>query len=134
MKNKPLTLEQIREYGENPYWHVALQNDSPKPHWQILDPIVAKHAEYYGYGKRWVAYPYKPMYIDRESWKPCEECVSCSNCKNQEDYDPYEGILGECAHCYCHENFEPYNFCHECGRPLTPKAWDVLEKRISVGE
>ena len=52
----PLTLDELREMGGKPYWHVGLQEDSPPPHWNILDPIYACHIEDYGYGKRWLAY------------------------------------------------------------------------------
>ncbi len=58
--NDPLTLEQMREMGGEPYWHVGLQEDSVPPHWNILDPFYAKHIEDYGYGKRWIAYRRKP--------------------------------------------------------------------------
>lgn len=52
----PLTVDELREMGGKPYWHVGLQEDSPPPHWNILDPIYAWHIEDYGYGKRWLAY------------------------------------------------------------------------------
>lgn len=58
--NDPLTLEQLREMGGEPYWHVGLQDDSEPPHWNILDSFFAKHIEDYGYRKRWIAYRYKP--------------------------------------------------------------------------
>lgn len=64
----PLTLEQLRGMGGQPYWHVGLQEDSHKPHWKILDPFVSKHPEDYGYGKRWLAYAYPPANIEREAW------------------------------------------------------------------
>lgn len=58
--NNPLALEKLREMGGEPYWHVGLRDDSAPPHWSILDPYFAKHIEYYGYGKRWLAYRRKP--------------------------------------------------------------------------
>ena len=58
--NAPLILEELREMGGEPYWHVGLQEDSLPPHWNILDPIHAMHIEDYGYGKRWLAYRRKP--------------------------------------------------------------------------
>lgn len=57
--NPPLTLEEVRVMGGKPYWHVGLQEDSPPPHWNILDPLYAQHIEDYGYGKRWLAYRYE---------------------------------------------------------------------------
>ncbi len=59
-ENEPLTPEQLREMGGEPYWHVGLQDDSPPPHWAILDPHFAKHVDDYGYGERWLAYRRKP--------------------------------------------------------------------------
>ncbi len=54
--NDPLTPEEMREMGGEPYWHVGLQDESPSPHWSILEPYFAKNIENYGYGKRWLAY------------------------------------------------------------------------------
>ena len=57
--NPPLTLAEMQEMGGRPYWHVGLQEESPPPHWSILDPFYARHIENYGYGKRWLAYRYE---------------------------------------------------------------------------
>lgn len=57
-----------------------------------------------------------------------------SHCKNNSDYNPDEGIYGECGRCYEYSNFEPRNFCGECGRPLTDAAWEMLERRIARHE
>ena len=54
--NEPLTLEELREMGGQPYWHVGLREESPPPHWNILDPFYAKHIEDYRYGENWLAY------------------------------------------------------------------------------
>lgn len=59
-ENPPLTLEELREMGGEPYWHVGLQEDSAPPHWSILDPFFAKHIENYCYGERWLAYRRRP--------------------------------------------------------------------------
>lgn len=114
--------------GGFPYWHVGLQDDSPNPHWKILDPFVAKHAEDYGYGKRWLSYAYKPAHIDREAWKPCEKCYSCDNCIFCDDR--YDELCDECSIGFSYKKFEPFKYCKYCGRPLTDEAWDALEKRI----
>jgi hypothetical protein len=58
--NDPLTLDELRKMGGEPYWHVGLQEDSPPPHWSILDAHFAQHIEDYGYGERWLAYRRKP--------------------------------------------------------------------------
>lgn len=54
--NEPLTIEQLREMGGQPYWHVGLRKESTPPHWNILDPFYAKHIEDYRYGENWLAY------------------------------------------------------------------------------
>lgn len=54
--NEPLTPKQLREMGGQPYWHVGLREESPPPHWNILDPFYAKHIEDYRYGENWLAY------------------------------------------------------------------------------
>lgn len=126
---EPLTLEQLREMGGKPYWHVGLQTDSPDPHWKILDPFVARCPEDYGYGKRWLAYAYPPAHIDREAWEPCGDCEkkSCDDCR----YSEYLSYLEPCKSCEGASEWKPMqNFCGECGRPLTPESWDMLEKRL----
>lgn len=65
-ENRPLTMEEMREMGREPYWHVSLQKDSSPPHWAILNPHFAKHIEDYGYGETWLAFRRKP-----------EESASC---------------------------------------------------------
>ena len=64
--NPPLTLEELREMGGKSYWHVGLQEDSPPPHWNVLDPFYAQHIEDYGYGKRWLAYRYELKEVPRQ--------------------------------------------------------------------
>ena len=58
--NEPLTLEKLREMGGQPYWHVGLLEESPPPHWNILDPFCAKRIEDYKYGENWIAYRRPP--------------------------------------------------------------------------
>ena len=65
----PLTPEELREMGGEPYYHVGLQDDSQAPHWAILDPFHAKHIEDYGYGKWWLAYRRKPE--EAQNWTAC---------------------------------------------------------------
>lgn len=58
--NEPLTLEELREMGGQPYWHVGLREESSPPHWNILDPFYAKHIKDYRYGENWLAYRRPP--------------------------------------------------------------------------
>lgn len=55
-----LTLEQLREMANKPYWHVGLREESAAPHWSILDPLLAYHPEDYDYGEGWLAYRRPP--------------------------------------------------------------------------
>ena len=120
----PLTLEQLRGMGGQPYWHVGLQEDSHKPHWKILDPFVSKHPEDYGYGKRWLAYAYPPANIEREAWTAewvkrgsRYICSSCGvRCAEESDETYYYQILSK--------------FCPNCGKAMTPEAWAELEKQM----
>ncbi len=54
--NDPLTPEELRRMGGEPYWHVGLQEDSPAAHWAILQYHVARCPQDYSYGKNWLAY------------------------------------------------------------------------------
>ena len=120
-KMQPLTVEQLREVVGKPYWHVGLQEDSPKPHWEILDPFVSKHPEDYGYGKRWLAYAYPPAHIDREAWTA--EGV---------DNDKSEEMMCKCSKCGYPVSYfwGKTEICPGCGRAMTPEAWAELEKRL----
>lgn len=60
VSDQPLTLEEMKQMGGKPYWHVGLRKESSPPHWVILDPIYAKHIEDYYYGKRWIGYRCPP--------------------------------------------------------------------------
>lgn len=129
-KMVPLTIEQLREMGGKPYWHVGLQDDSPKPHWKILDQFVANHPEDYGYGKRWLAYAYHHANIDREAFEKC--CV----CQKYKEI-LFRGYRTRKEAVEVSRNSNPHisgsaRFCPRCGRPLTPEAWDELEKRLGV--
>ena len=77
----------------------------------------------------------------RKLWRPCENCISCGNCSsaggNTDDYP--------CADCISDympngllqasmRHFRPVGFCQYCGRPLTPKAWAELKKRLMVDD
>ena len=72
------------------------------------------------------------MKINREAWKPCPRCqprrvIPKEGCRHefiiQDDglfmYDTAFGWEGVTI-----------DFCPWCGRPLTEKAWEILEKRL----
>lgn len=125
---EPLTMEQLREMGGRPYWHVGMRDEREAPHWAILDPHIAKHIEDYGYGETWVAYEYPPARLDREAWEPCYFCKTkqCFNCRHDDlslTDEPCNSCVGD--------KWEPqYKFCPKCGRPFMSEAWDMLEKRL----
>lgn len=138
-KMMPLTLEQLRQMDGKPVWVQNLEEPEKSQwrlcHWDrgkylVLQGIYVQGYLEEDYGESWIAYAYPPAHIDLEAWEPCESCISCDNCRNQKDYDPYEGTYGECGQCYGYAHFDPCNFCHECGKPLTPEARAMLEKRL----
>lgn len=125
----PLSIEQLREMAGQPYWHIGLQDDSPKPRWKILDPFVAKHPEDYGYGKRWLAYAYQSAHIDWEALQGSWEGESDGYADGELVYDVWR--CGDCGHV--EETDDPDllpRFCPSCGRAMTPEALAELEKRL----
>lgn len=54
--NPALTVDELREMGGQPYWHVGLLDKSREPHWAILPDNVAKSPQDYSYGESWLAY------------------------------------------------------------------------------
>lgn len=134
-ETKPLTLEQLREMGGKPVWIV----ESPDwGHWELSedaeDYICDRDADLYGltypdpdgrgglHKLGWVAYAYPPAHIDREAWT--------AKWKSKES--PWNGYTMVCSKCG--ETIKSLSgqmpFCPACGRAMTPKAWDELEKRL----
>lgn len=135
--SEPLTLAQLREMDGKPVRVHNLRPEKKKFEWQ--NALVCKFREtaehsfytyrFSDYGKTWLAYAYQPAHIDREAWEPCGECErkSCDNCR----YSEYLSYLEPCKSCENASKWKPMqNFCGECGRPLTPEAWAMLEKRL----
>ena len=143
----PLTLEQLRQMDGKPVWVQNLEEPEKSQwrlcHWDRGKYLVLQGISVQGYleedyGEAWLAYAYQPARIDREAWEPCELC----------------GRLGEVDPCYkdgCFKENAPkcdfrcgkfldYRadkrrldgamFCPKCGRPLTPEARAMLEKRL----
>ena len=94
-EDQPLSLEQLREMVNKPYWHVGLKEGSAPPHWSILDPLLAYHPEEYEYGKAWLAYAHPPIRTKRETLNcaGCDyldrECVPCAHCIRAAGYADY---------------------------------------------
>jgi len=55
---KPLTSEQLKQMGGEPYWHVSLQGNGDE--WRILDKHIARNPEEYYFGEYWIAFAHKP--------------------------------------------------------------------------
>lgn len=66
--------------------------------------------------------------INFAHWKPCKICdlSRCDTCRHVlNDSTEYP-----CDRCEMSEHYKPYNFCPHCGRPLTPAARELLERRL----
>lgn len=140
--NKALTLEQLRKMDGKPVWcEWLLPEDRAVEDGKWFIVIVGEkkgleikrptdYGDYFlkteDYGKTWLAYAYPPAHIDREAWEPCIKCNGkCYFCKFNE--------TSKCGKCKNHEFYSPmFNFCPDCGRPLTEDAWAELEKRMGV--
>lgn len=145
IKNKPLTLEQLREMDGKPVWIENIKEPS-KSEWKLChqghgDYLIFQGGylqgfklEEYGknwlkeYGKTWFAYAYPPAHIDREVWKPCKACTGCASCRHS--LASGSDSKSACFWCDNHNRYKPRSFCPECGRPLTEEAWEELEKRV----
>lgn len=69
---------------------------------------------------------YPPARIDREAWKPCECCNGAKYVYGQASAVVPNGDKGQIEK----EVEGDFDYCPECGRPLTPEAWAMLEKRL----
>lgn len=101
---EPLTLEQLRE--------------------KIDEPVYL--------------YIYDTALIDREKWEPCEFCGEwmAGDCRPKEQDAGYKLYAGYCkqvaADDFFEDETEELNYCPICGRPLTPEAWEELERRMNA--
>lgn len=144
---EPLTLEQLREMNTNPVWIErkgdrnlrdsgwAMVNgptcltyiENVPVSWSIIvywpGSEEEDFPEYEDYGKTWLAYAYPPAYIDLEAWEPCPLCG---------EYKVFQFLAWETSdRCLGNPDCMGTSlFCPHCGRPLTPEAWELLEKRL----
>lgn len=136
---EPLTLEQLREMDGQPVWiveypdwgHRELSEDGE-------DYIADRYPELYGlrhddpegrYGLHklgWLAYAYPPARIDREAWEPCGYCAGAKYVYGHASAVTPNGDKGQIEK----ELEGDFDYCPECGSPLTPEAWAELEKRL----
>lgn len=87
-------------------------------------------------------------HIDREAWEPCKVCNGKTTLYQHTNstklfmntFGQAATLVTECMACppyadCCMKGISAnsafkINFCPECGRPLTPEAWEILEKRL----
>lgn len=135
----PLTLEQLRGMGGQPVWIVEYPDWG---HWELSedgeDYIEDRDPDLYGLrhddpeGKfglhklGWLAYAYPPARIDREAWEPCGYCAGAKYVYGHASAVTPNGDKGQIET----ELEGDFDYCPECGRPLTPEAWAELEKRL----
>lgn len=133
----PLTLEQLKQVQpERPILVLTrcIDEITGEPiqeyaEFEIWDGRCFANADTYdtleNYGKRFLAYPYDPDHIDRAAWEePCELCGTLNDeimCQFSK-YTAYDQSTTS--------RYTSAKFCPECGRPLTPEARAMLEKRL----
>lgn len=151
-KMQPLTVEQLREMDGQPvrvvhpktkYWgiysYVALVFVDYNRGIVLLtnkmgDRTVALRDEGSFYRERAVVFPYiipDNANIDRNAWWECftkpNTCESCeAYMKSSEERKRI------CSDCHERSRYIQADFCPRCGKPLTEKAWDEMEKRVRV--
>lgn len=135
---KPLTLEELRKMDGKPVWILRMEDDSGW--WAIVrlgnDRANTEYGAYFmlsEYGKTWLAYAYEPTRIDRSAWEPCGAC------KREEItiHIPAFRAMAVCNQHMDHGAFDltlHFNFCPDCGRPLTDAAWQMMERRLAGRE
>ena len=131
----PLTLEQLRERFGLPVFVVSKDE---RKFWALVNrnSVYANNKDVFfldgpGYGTTWLAYPYPPARIDREKWELCEWCGSVGKTPDNwvctlEDENGHTVTNQHIVVCVT------ANYCPSCGRPLTPEAWEELERRINA--
>ena len=133
-KTSPLKLDQLREMNGNPVW-VEFEDGSGGlwgiVHISVFEQIVFPDGLHCTigqpyYGKIYKAYAYPTAHIDREAWKPCECCNGAKYVYGQASAVVPNGDKGQIEK----EVEGDFDYCPECGRPLTPEAWDMLKKRL----
>lgn len=151
-KMQPLTLEQLREMDGLPvrvvhsktkdwgiYSYAALVFVDYNRGIVLLtnkmgDRTVALRDEDSFYRERVVVFPYiipDESHIDRNSWWEC--FTKPNTCESCEVYlKGSEERKSICSDCHERSRYIQADFCPRCGKPLTEKAWDEMEKRVRV--
>lgn len=137
---EPLTLEQLREKIDEPVY-LYIYDTALNIGWHIIEAVTKDKIIFRGWdtvyvpissiGKCFDLYAYPPARIGREKWEPCEWCGSIGEkpdnwvCTLEDDngHTVTNNHMVVCA---------PVNYCPVCGRPLTPEAWEEMEKRLML--
>ena len=147
--NEPLTIEQLRQMDGCPVYVVPKNELSELKGWCVVF-VEDGEDDYSGayppgtdgwcwslksYADQWLAYAYPPAHIDREAWEPCLFCCEERKWRRPLAFDEAGDAVtieidGNAAAIESDSMGFIIKFCPECGRPLTNKAWDELEKRL----
>lgn len=155
---EPLTLEQLRGMDGYCVWVESLRGDFESRMREIslvgntvgsmvFDMVGDRRTKIVvsenSYGAGWLAYRYQsvatdtdvgskdinvPTSINLDAWEPCDECRNkcCFNCL----YDNLSMQSEPCNSCDGDKWETKHLFCPNCGRPLTPEACAMQEKRL----
>nr|DAT62596.1 MAG TPA: DNA-directed RNA polymerase [Caudoviricetes sp.] len=151
-KMQPLTLEQLREMDGQP---VRVVHPKTKD-WGIYSYIALVFVDYNRgivlltnkmggrtvalrdedsfYRESAVVFPYiipDEAHIDRNAWWEC--FTKPNTCESCEVYvKSSEERKSICSDCHERSRYIQADFCPRCGKPLTEKAWDEMEKKVRV--
>ena len=150
--NKPLTLGQLKQMNGQPVWWwnksqkptvtiCLFDRFSKEPHFVSYDFVVEDSTKISKYSliRRWGYLPYasdptaqQPAHIDREKWGGSWEGEADGYADGELVYDTWK-----CSGCgHTEETDDPNwlpDFCPDCGRAMTDKAWAELERRVFGG-
>lgn len=146
---EPLTEEQLKKKIGDPVWIESARRAEWMILWGYHAPEVYGRAfiftrrtaqkeqfQFSELGVTWKAYAYPPAHIDKEAWEPCEWCGEWigGDCMPREQDAGCRLYAGYCkqvaADDFYADETEELSYCPKCGRPLTEKAWAMLEKRM----
>lgn len=145
-KGEPLTLEQLRKMDGKPVyfergksWGIVSVDSNGR--WEGVPFFVTcKDGVNFIHNiklRKMKVYAYPPARIDQEKWEPCEWCGEwmLGDCRPKEQDAGYKLYAGYCkqvaADDFFEDETEELNYCPRCGRPLTPEAWEELERRVT---
>lgn len=131
-KMVPLTLQQLEGLEEpTPVWWATMGMWCLARRGMITTPTGRTH-DVIELSGLFYAYPT----IKTEAWEPCEVCMEQDDpCLKDNCFRKSGRVCGyNCDKLARYMNnakrIHDANFCPHCGRPLTPEAWAILERRL----